>query len=110
MSGPLMGLGDGRRGDAGAVTGAGGQVAGDGEGFRRQGREVHIATPVGEQFPLCAIDAPGVDGEDRLQGGGDALVGGAQGRQGRGWAGDDCQGRRWSWVLRRGDKGRDFSG
>ena len=87
---PLMGLGDGgggepHGGDAGAGAGAGSQVAGDGEGLRRQGREAYVATPVGEQPPLGAVDAAGVVGEDGLQGVGHALVGGAQLRRcGRG--------------------------
>ena len=63
---------------------------GHGEGFCRQRREAHVVAPVGEQFPLCAIDAPGVVGEDGLQGVGHALVGGAQGRQSRGRAGRIC--------------------
>ena len=80
---PLVGLGDGGRGqaqggDAGAGSGAGGQVAGHGEGLGRQGREAHLVAPAGEQFPLCAIDAPGVVGQDRLQGVGHALVSGPQ--------------------------------
>ena len=55
MSGPLMGLGDGRRGqahsgNAGAITGAGGQVAGHGEGLRRQGAESYVATLVVEKL------------------------------------------------------------
>ena len=42
MAGPLMGLGDGaggqaQGGNAGVITGAGGQVAGHGKGARRQG-------------------------------------------------------------------------
>ena len=91
-----MGLGDGgggkaQGGDAGAGARAVGQVTGDGEGFRRQGREAYLVAPVGEQFPLCAIDAPGVVGEDGLQGGGDALIGGAQGRQSSRLSGDDLQ-------------------
>ena len=69
--------------DAGAITGAGGQVAGHGEGLRRQGGEAHVTTPVVEQTPLGAIDAASVIRE----GGGDALVGGPQGRRGGGIAG-----------------------
>ena len=85
-----MGVGDGgggepHGGDAGAGAGAGSQVAGDGEGLRRQGREAYVATPVGEQPPLGAVDALGVVGEYGLQGVGHALVGGAQLRRcGRG--------------------------
>ena len=51
-------------------------------GFRRQGAETHVATPVVENLPLSLIDAAGVVGEDGLQGVGHALVGGPQGRQG----------------------------
>ena len=91
-----MGLGDGgggepHGGDAGAGAGAGSQVAGDGEGLRRQGREAYVATPVGEQPPLGAVDALGVVGEDGLQCRGHALVGGAQFREGRGLAWDDLR-------------------
>ena len=88
MAGPLVGLGDGGRGkpqrrDAGAGTGAGGQVSGHGEGLRRQGREADLVAPAGEDSPLGLVDAPGVVGEDGLHGLGDAPVGGAQRR--RGW-------------------------
>ena len=91
---PLVGLGDGRcgephGGDAGAGAGAGGQVAGHGEGLGRQRREAHLVAPAGEDAPLGPVDAPRVVGEDGFQGVGHALVGGAQGRQGRGLPGDD---------------------
>ena len=80
VAGPLVDLGDGatrqaHSSDAGAGTGADGQVAGHDEGFRRQGRETHRVAPFVEQPPLDAVDAAGVVGEDGLQGGGDALVG-----------------------------------
>ena len=83
--------GEPHSGDAGAGVGAGGQVAGHGEGFRRQGAQVHVAAPAFKEPPLGAVDAPGVVGEDRLQGVGHALVGGAQGRQSGGLAGDDLR-------------------
>ena len=94
----------------GAITGAGGQVAGHGEGFRREEAQSYLAAPTGEQPPLGAVDASGVVGEDRLQGVASALVGGAQssGRITRliGGRSVDCL-RRWSWgSLRR----RDFEG
>ena len=97
VAGPLVGLGDGgggqaHGGDGGAIAGAGGQVAGDGEGFRRQGVETHLAIPIGEEPPLGAVDAAGVFGEDGLQGGGNAPVGGAQGRRCGRRAGDDLRG------------------
>ena len=69
MAGPLVDLGDGgggqaHGGDARAGAGAGGQVAGDGEGFRRQGVETHLAIPIGEEPPLGAVDAAGVVGQE----------------------------------------------
>ena len=96
MAGQLMGLADGgrgqaHRGDGGAGTGPDGQVAGHGERFRRQGRETHRVAPFVEQPPLGGVDAPGVVGEDGLQGIGHALVGGAQGRRSGGRAGDDLR-------------------
>ena len=42
-------------------------------------RHSHLVAPFVEQPPLCGVDALGVVGEDGLQGGGDALVGGPQG-------------------------------
>ena len=47
MSSPLVSLGDdtsgqAQGGHAGAGAGAGSQVAGDGEGIGRQGREAHL--------------------------------------------------------------------
>ena len=89
-------LGDGGRGqaqggDAGASIGSGSQIAGDGEGFRRQGCEAHLVAPVVEQTPLGAVDAPGVVGEDRLQGVGHALVSGTQSRHSGGLAEDDLR-------------------
>ena len=85
MAGPFVYLGDGgggqaQGGDGGAIAGAHCQVAGDGEGLRRQGWEAHRVAPVFKDAPLGGVDAPGVVGEDRLQGVGHALVGGAQGR------------------------------
>ena len=62
-----------------------------GEGLRRPAREAYLVAPVGEQFPLCTVDAAGVSGEEGLQGGGDALVGDAQCRQGRGLAEGDLR-------------------
>ena len=84
MPRPLVGFRDGRHGqpqrrDAGAGTSAGGQVAGHGEGLGRQGLQSHLATPASEKFPLGVVNAPGVVGEDGLQGLGHALIGGAQG-------------------------------
>ena len=76
MAGPLVGFGD-----AGAGIGADGQVAGHGEGFRRQGAQAYAATPVGEESPLGAVDAAGVVGEDGIQSVGHALVGSAQHRR-----------------------------
>ena len=83
MSGPFMRLGDGgggqaHGGNAGAITGADGQVTGHDEWLCRQGAQAHVATPVNEQALLGTVDAAGVVGEDRLQGGGDALVSSAQ--------------------------------
>ena len=91
---PLVGLGDGagdqpQGGDGGAGARPGCQVAGHGGGLGRQGAEAHVATPVGEEPLLGAVDALGVVGEDGLQGVGHAPVGGEQRRQGRGGAGDD---------------------
>ena len=57
------------------------QVVGVGEGLRRQGWEAHRVAPFVEQPPLGAVDAAGVFGEDGRKGGGDALVGGAEGRR-----------------------------
>ena len=89
-----MGFRDGAGGqahgrDAGATTGQGGQVAGHGEGLRRQKLEAHVATPVGEESPLGGVDAAGVACEDGLQGVGHAPVGGAQGRRSGRRAGND---------------------
>ena len=86
MSGPLVGLGDGATrqaqcGNAGPGAGADRQVTGHGEGFRRQGMQAHLGAPFVEKLPLGLIDAPGVVGEDGLQGVGHAPVGGAQRRQ-----------------------------
>ena len=94
MAGPFVYLGDGggdqaQGGNTGAGAGADGQVAGHGEGFRRQGTQVHVAAPAFKEPPLGAVDAPGVVGEGGLQGVGHAPVGGAQLREGRGRAGDD---------------------
>jgi len=80
---PLVGFRDGRRGqpdggDAGAGAGPGGQVAGHGEGLRRQSNEPDLVAPAGEDAPLGPVDAAGVVGEDRLQGVGHALVGSPQ--------------------------------
>ena len=96
MAGPFVYLGDGgggqaQGGDGGAIAGPHCQVAGDGEGLRRQGWEAHRVAPFVEQPPLCAVDPAGVFGEDGLQGGGNALVGDAQRREGRGRAGDDLR-------------------
>ena len=95
MAGSLVDLGDGGGGEAqggntGAGAGADGQVAGDGEGFRRQGAQVHAASPAFKEPPLGAVDAAGVVGEDGLQCVGHALVGGAQGRRAAGWRGTIC--------------------
>ena len=57
-------------------------------GFRRQGTQVHLVAPAGEDAPLGAVDPAGVVGEDRLQGVGHTLVGGAQGRRSGRRAGD----------------------
>ena len=83
---PLMGLADGwhgeaQRGDAGAGASAGGQVPGQGERFRKEGLELHLVAPIGEQPPLSAVAPAGVIGENRLQRGGHALVGGPQHRR-----------------------------
>ena len=68
------------------------QVTGDGEGFRRQGAEVHRVAPFSfEKLPLGAVDAPGVVGEEGLQGVGHPLVGGTQGRRSGRRAGDDLR-------------------
>ena len=96
MAGPLVGLRDGAThqmhgGNAGAITGADGQVAGHGEGFGRQGAQSHQVAPAGEESPLSGVDALGVIGEDGLQGRGHAPVGGAQGRRSGGLAGNDLQ-------------------
>ena len=85
MAGPLVGLRDGAThqvhgGNARAITGADGQVAGHGEGFGRQGAQSHQVAPAGEESPLSGVDALGVVGEDGLQGRGHAPVGGAQSR------------------------------
>ena len=96
MAGPLVGLGNGaggqaHSGDAGAGAGPHRQVAGHGEGIRRQGAEAYVAAPVVEQTPLGAVEAPGVVGEDGLQGVGHAPVGGAQDRRRRRLAEDDLR-------------------
>ena len=103
MAGPIVGLGDGADGEAhggnaGAIAGADGQVAGDGEGFGRQGRETHRVAPVSEESPLGGVNAPGVVGEDGFQGVGHAPVGGAQGPAGPQAPGgrSGCWWR-WSW-------------
>ncbi len=111
------GGGQAQGGNAGAITGAGGQVAGHGAGLRRQGAEAYVATPAVEKLPLGGVDPAGVVGKDGLQGVGHALVGGAQGRQGRGLAGDDLQvagggshgrvaGGGYSWRFRRAKAAR----
>ena len=84
------GGGQAHGGNAGAITGADGQVAGHGEGFGRQGVPAHLAAPFVEKLPLGLIDALGVVGEDGLQGVGHPLVGGAQGRRSRRGAGTIC--------------------
>ena len=94
MAGLLVGLGDGgggqaQGGDAGAGTGPHRQVAGHGEGLRRQGRKSHPVAPAGEDTPLGAVDAAGVVGEDGFQRVSHALVGGAQGRRRRRLAKDN---------------------
>ena len=96
MAGPFVYLRDGatrqaQGGNTGAGAGADGQVAGHGEGFRRQGAQVHAAAPFVEQPPLGAVDAAGVVGEDGRKGVGHPLVGGAQGRRGSGRAGNDLR-------------------
>ena len=83
--------GQAQGGNAGAVTGAGGQVTGHGEGLGRQGAQVHVAAPVSEDATLGGVDAPGVVGENGLQGVGHALVGGQQGRRRRRLAEDDLR-------------------
>ena len=93
VAGPLMDLGDGgggqsQGGDTGATAGPGRQVAGHGEGFRRQGPEGQLGAPVVKKPPLGPVDPAGVGGQDGLQGGGDGLVGSAQLRQGRRTAAD----------------------
>ncbi len=67
--------------NAGAITGAGGQVAGHGAGLRLQEAKAYVATPAVEKLPLGGVDPAGVVGEDGLQGVGHARVGGAQGRR-----------------------------
>ena len=89
-----MGLGDGATrqahgGDAGAGAGAGGHVASHSEGLGGKRRETDLVAPAGEKPPLGVVDAAGVVGEDGLQGIGHALVGGAQGRQGPEFLGDN---------------------
>ena len=74
MAGQLVGLGDGgggqaQGGHAGAGAGAGSQVADDGEGIGRQGREAYLVAPSFKEPPLGAVDPAGVVGEDGLQGG-----------------------------------------
>ena len=86
MAGQLVSLGDGgggqaQGGNAGAIGGADGQVTRDCQRFGRQGWEAHRVAPVVEQPPLGGVDTLGVFGEDRLQGVGHALIGGAQGRR-----------------------------
>ena len=50
------------------------QVAGHGEGLRRQGAQSYLVAPASEQPPLGGVDAPGVVGENSFQGVGHALV------------------------------------
>ena len=76
MTRSLVRLGDGgggqaQGGDAGAGTGPHRQVTGRRQWIGRQGSEVQVATPAGEESPLGGVDAPSVVGEDGLQGGGD---------------------------------------
>ena len=57
VAGPLVGLGDGaggeaQGGNAGAIAGPHRQVTGDGEGFGRQGAEVHRVAPFSEKLSL----------------------------------------------------------
>ena len=94
LAGPFVGLGDSAGGqphgsNAGAGTGAGGQVTRNGQRFRRERSQPHLAAPVGEESPLGAVDAPGVVGEDRLQRGSHGLVGSPQLGQGRGLLGHE---------------------
>ena len=118
MAGPFVYLGDGGGGQAqggntGAVTGADGQVAGNGEGFDRQGAQANLAALLVEKLPLGAVDAAGVVGQDGLQGVGYARVGGAQGRAPRRAGGGRSAGRwrrRSRASLRRRNFGGDFSG
>ena len=104
MASPIVGLGDGAThqahgGNAGAITGADGQVAGNSEGFGRQGVQAHLAAPFVEETPLGTVDAPGVVGEDGLQG-----IGHPPGRRRATPALTEAIGelsadfrRRWSW-------------
>ena len=89
---PLVGFGDSGGGQAhGGDAGAGGRVAGYGEGLSGERLQANLVAPAFKDAPLGLIDAAGVVGEDRLQGFGHALVGGAQRRQGCGFSGDDLR-------------------
>ena len=91
MAGPLVGLGDGGCGQAqGGDAGAGGQVAGYGEGLRRQGPQAHLAAPFVEKLPLGTVDAPGVVGEDGLQGVGTPWSAARRAGAAAGWLGTIC--------------------
>ena len=103
MAGPLVGLGD-----AGAAAGPGGQVAGHGEGFRRQRPEGQLGAPVVKEAPLGPVDPSGVGGEGGLQGGGDGLLGSAQFRQGRGPAGNELQVVDGGVQDHKGSPGEDY--
>ena len=74
-----------------APGGPDGQVAGYGEGLRRQGPQAHLAAPFVEKLPLGAVDAPGCCRRGRTPGRRHPLVGGAQ-RAGAaaGWLGTIC--------------------
>ena len=106
------GGGQAQGGDAGAGAGAGGQVAGHGEGLGGERGEPDLAAPAGEDAPLGIVGPAGVAGEDRLQGCGHALIGGAQLGERRGARGgrSGCR-QRWSWTgLRRQDFGMIWTG
>ena len=66
------------------------QVTGDGEGFGRQGAEVHRVAPFVEKLPLGAVDAPGVVGEDGLQGVGTPWSAARRAGAAAGWLGTIC--------------------
>ena len=75
--------------------GPGGHVAGHSEGLGGQGREAYLVAPAGEDAPLGSVDPVGVVGEDGLQRGSHALIGGPPAPVLTGVDGERALGQRW---------------